>query len=79
MNLYSRVVKKYNELVAEEKVPDCIFMSKHSIDVLAAQSGTTVKPNGEFLGMKVYPAEQYIEEKFRIYCKYIAEEEKKVA
>lgn len=74
MTILNQVVKKINRLQYEGKKPDSVFMNaetkkKFIADAAAAYQVTEESiANEGFLGVKIFEANQYRGEEFRIYC-----------
>lgn len=70
-SLLTRIMDEHDRLCISGKVPDSLFLSKSSIEQLGqeALAALGVKVDSSFLGMSVYPANQYRDGQFRIYCK----------
>lgn len=71
--LLSNIVKEHNRLTRSGKKPDSLFLSEQSKKKLAAQAAIAYDVSEEsvsveIFGMRIYAAEQYIGESFRIYC-----------
>lgn len=70
-SLLTRIMEEHDRLCLSGKTPDSLFLSQSSIEQLIREAEVIFGPgfNHSFLGMSVYPANQYRDGQFRIYCK----------
>lgn len=73
MNILEKVIRERDKLMGEGKIPDSLFLSESSLNILARQAAEVYRVEPEsvrvtFLGMHVFTRGQYLGETFRIYC-----------
>ena len=73
VSILDRVVGDHGRLVREGRKPNSLFLSSRSRAALAQQATDAYGITYEYaynglLGMKIYTSEEYLGDRFRIYC-----------